>query len=181
MLKLELDRQPRWLDLPHGVKVQVRPLTTTITEAAFAEGLEHLRPFKLAAEDAAKAGTPMDPLGPNGANAAWLQGMHWHFLVAALVRYGAIAWEGLSGDDGEPLPITSAACIAFAAHPDLGREFFARYRDTLSAVDAEGNGSAPSFNGGSAGAPSTATHVPAAPSGPAAAAGDPAAPTAPAS
>ena len=164
MLRLSLDTQkPRWLALPHGVRVEVRPITTAVIEAAYAEVQERLRPLKKAAEDAAAAGMPLDPAGANGANAAWLQGLAWQYQVEALARYGILRWEGLADMDDNPLPVSPAAVAAFAAHPDLGREFWLAYRATLSEVEAEGNGSAPSSGGDGAGAPNTAEAAPAEP------------------
>ena len=59
MLRLRLDTAERWLDLPHGVRVKVRPLTTSVSEAAFADALERIRPIKREAEDAKAAGMPL--------------------------------------------------------------------------------------------------------------------------
>lgn len=168
MLKLSTGkpREPQWLDLFPGVRVLVRPLTTAVAEAAYAEAVERTRPIKQAAEDAEKAGTPLDPSGANGANAAWIQGLHWQFVSEALARYGIIEWEGIGDDGGCPLPVTPETCAAFAAHPDVGgRNFVLKYRASLDAVAAEGNASAPSSAGAGVGAPSTAPDAPAAPDG----------------
>lgn len=180
MLRLSVERRAQWLALPHGVRVQVRPLTTAVSEAAFADAAERIRPVKAAAEDAAKAGTPLPPTEPNGANAAWLQGLQWQFLVEALARYGIEAWEGLGDEAGNPLPVSPAACAAFAAHPDLGRDFFRLYRAALDGVELEGNASAPPADGATAAAPSTAPDAQTAPPGLSATASDQPAPDAPA-
>lgn len=180
MLRLKVERQPHWLDMPQGVRVQVRPLTTAVSEAAFADALERIRPVKMAADDAAKAGTPMASNEPNGSNAAWLQGLQWQYLVDALARYGILAWEGIGDELGDPLPVTPAACEAFAAHPDMGREFYRLYRVEVDAVEAEGNGSAPSASGDTAGAPSNVPTAQGEPSGEMDAESGPAVATAPA-
>lgn len=166
MLKLELDRQPRWLALPHGIRVRVRPLTTAISEAAFSDAINRVRPVKLEAEDAAAAGAPLPPDEPNGANAAWLAGLQWQYLCEAYARYAIIEWEGLGDDHGEPLPLSGAAFTAFAAHPDLGREFYRLLRGDLDRLDAEGNGSGTSAVGDTVAAGPPAMAVPPAPNGP---------------
>ena len=38
MIRLSLPKDPCWVDLPHGVRVFVRPLTMAIYEAARAKG-----------------------------------------------------------------------------------------------------------------------------------------------
>ena len=165
-MRLTLDSAPRWLDLPHGVRVKVRPLTTAVEQAARTEVEHRLKPLRQAAEDAAKAGQPLDPTGPNGANAAWMVGMHVQMLVEALARYGIDAWEGLTGDDGEPLPLTPGAFAAFAAHRDLSEGFYAAYRNPVAELAAEGNGSGSTSAGGGATEPNTAAAATDGPSGP---------------
>ncbi|MBK1656843.1 hypothetical protein [Paracraurococcus ruber] len=169
MLRLTVARGEYWLPaLPYGVRVKVRPLTTAVREAALAEATTRVAELKREAEDAAKAGTPHDPNGQTGANAAWLQGLVWQFTLEAMARYGIVEWEGIGGDDGLPLPLTPAACAAFAAEPLVGRAFFLAYSEPLDALSAEGNGSGASASGGTAGAPNPAPAAPAAPPGPAA-------------
>lgn len=167
MLKLALDRQARWLDLPHGIRVLVRPLTTAISEAAFSDAINRVRPVKVAAEDAAAAGTPLPPEEPNGANAAWLAGLQWQFLCEAYARYAIVEWQGLGDEQGEPLPLSGPAFAAFAAHPDLGREFYRLLRSDLDRMEAEGNGSAPSAAGDTAAGAAPATAAPIEQNGPA--------------
>ena len=167
MLKLELDRQPRWLALPHGIRVLVRPLTTAISEAAFSDAINRVRPVKLEAEDAAAAGAPLPPEEPNGANAAWLAGLQWQYLCEAYARYAILEWQGLGDENGEPLPLSPAAFTAFAAHPDLGREFYRLLRGDLDRLDAEGNGSGTSAAGDTAAGTKPAAAAPDALSGPA--------------
>lgn len=148
-MKLNLNRQPQWLVLPHGVKVEVRPLTTVINSAAQAEAQKRTAALIVEAEAAEKLGQPLDPLGPNGANAAWLDGQFAQFYIAALARYAIKRWEGLTGDDGAALPVSPAAAEALAAHPDLGPAFRTAYGRSLAEQVAEGNASAASFDGAS--------------------------------
>ncbi len=166
MFRLSLNRDLRWLNLAHGVKVEVRPLTTAINQAALAEARKRVAVLAVEAEAAERAGQPLDPMAPNGANAAWLDGMWTQFYSEALGRYGINRWEGLRGDDGEVLPVTHEAIAVFAAHPELGPAFSNRYASDLAAEAAEGNGSGASVNGDTAAAPTPAEHVPPLPAGP---------------
>jgi hypothetical protein len=147
MLRLQTTRSNTWLDLPHGVRVEVRPLTTAVTEAALAEAQKRSAAEAVEAETASAAGQPLDPLGLNGGNAAWLTGQRLQWYVEALARYGIVAWEGLADADGAPLAVTPAAIEAFAAHPDLAKAFLTEYGASLHRLAAEGNASAPTSGG----------------------------------
>lgn len=165
-MRLSLESASRWLDLPLGVRVRVRPLTTAVDQAALSESNQRLQTLAREAEDAAKAGQPLDPLGATAANAAWLAGQQSQAMVEALARYGIEAWEGLDGDDGQPLPLTGPALAAFAAHQVIGPAFFSAYRAPVTGLAAEGNGSGSTAAGGGAAEPSTAAAATADPHGP---------------
>ena len=154
---LKLTKQTvRWLELPHGVRVEVEPLTTARATAARNEALRRSGAIRAEAEAAEKAGTPVDPLAWGGANAAALGGLAVEFEIEALARFGIRRWEGVVGDDGQPLPVTPDACVALAQHEMLGAAFYAAYTGPLSEVTAEGEGSRPSSGSGGAGAATTA-------------------------
>ena len=65
-----------------------------------------------------------------------------------LGRHGILAWEGVAGPDGRPLPVTPDSAAAFATHPVMRTAFVAAYNATLRDQAAEGNGSATSPVGG---------------------------------
>ena len=170
MLRLSLSRKPQLLAIgTTGVSVEVRPISTAINEAALAEARRRAGALATEADVAERAGQPLDARGANGANAAWLEGQRTAFYIEALARYAIIRWDGLAGDDGQPLPVTADAIAAFAAHPDLGVAFLGAYGRSLAELSAEGNGSAPSSAGDSAAAISPAADAPAPPDGPASA------------
>jgi hypothetical protein len=155
MLKL-MKPAVRWLELPHGVRVEVEPLTTARATAARNEALRRSGAIRAEAEAAEKAGNPLDPLAFGGANAAALGGLAVEFEIEALARFGIRRWEGVAGPDGQPLPVTPDACVALAQHEILGGAFYAAYTGPLSEVTAEGEGLRPSAGSGGAGAASTA-------------------------
>lgn len=166
MFKLSTSRELRWIVLPYGVKVEVKPLTTAVNQAALAEARKRVAVLALEADEAAKTGQPLDALGPNGANAAWLDGMWTQYYAEALGRYGINRWDGIRGDDGEILPVSNEAIAAFAAHPELGVAFRTAYADTLAAGAAEGNVSTASVSGDTAAANEPAETAQALPDGP---------------
>lgn len=156
MLRLTIDRRPRWLVLTHGVKVEVRPLSTSINEASVAEARRRAAVFLVEAEVSARAGQPMDPLGANAANTSWLEGQRQQFYVEALARYAILRWENLADEKGDLLAVTSASLEAFAAHPDLSMSFVSLYLSSLREVAEEGNVSTPSSAGASPAGPKLA-------------------------
>ena len=144
---------PRWLELPYGVRIEVEPLTTARATAARNEALRRASALTAEAEAAAKAGQELSAASFTGANVSAVAGITMEYEIEALARFGIRRWEGITGDDGNPLPVTPEACEALAQHPDLGVAFWAAYRRPLDDLAAEGNGSAPfASSDGAAGA-----------------------------
>jgi hypothetical protein len=80
MLKLSIEREPFWLDLLPGVRVQFRPITVVAILVARAAAAEVLRG---GGEDAEiKAGLA---------------------FTSSLARSGIVAWEGIGDADGHPV------------------------------------------------------------------------------
>ena len=52
MLALDLQAEPYWLDLPRGVRVQIKPVTTAVMAAAQATASRRLFATKAEAEGA---------------------------------------------------------------------------------------------------------------------------------
>jgi hypothetical protein len=147
---------PRWLELPCGVRVEVEPLTTARATAARNEALKRAHALRIEAEAAARAGQEFDAALFTGANASAITGLVMEYEIEALARFGIRRWEGVLGQDGQPLPVTPAACEALAQHHELGVAFWSAYRAPLDEVAAEGEGSRPSPVSGGAEAAITA-------------------------
>lgn len=162
MLKLT-KAQPRWLELPHGVRIEVEPLTTARATAARNEALKRAAALRAEIEAAKKAGVTADAVAFGAANASALAGLTMEFEIEALARFGIRRWENIVGEDGQPLPVTPAACEALAQHEVLGVAFWSAYREPLGVVAAEGEGSRPSAASGGEGAATTAPDATAAP------------------
>lgn len=83
MLKLAIDREPFWLDLVPGVRVQFRPVTVAAILVARAAAADVLREE---GEDAAiKAGLA---------------------FTRSLAHFGIAAWDGIGDKDGTPVEPT---------------------------------------------------------------------------
>ena len=75
MFQLHTARENRWLELPHGVKVEVRPRTTALDAATASEATRRLAAEQREADAHAAAGQPLDPAGFTVANEAVLNGL----------------------------------------------------------------------------------------------------------
>lgn len=164
MIRLTLKAEPAWLELPAGVRVHVRPLTTALAEAARFDAMRRCADAQREAKAAADAGMPLDAVGFTHGNYSAVVGSGEAHEIEALARFGVMAWEGLADGDGEALPVNEAATRALADHPVLGPAFRNAYRDAygIQALDAEKNGSGRSLNGGGKAAPATVTDAKAA-------------------
>jgi hypothetical protein len=143
MIRLDLSREPRWLDLGHGVRVHVGPLTTSLMAAARSDPLVTDLPDGASNETIAVA------------------------MAKALARLVVLDWEGVGNAEGNPVPATPEGIDALLDILPLFEAFQLRYVSKGLLLEEEKNASAPSANGTSAGATCTAAPAPAsAPSAP---------------
>lgn len=140
MLRLSFTAGPVWLDLLHGVRVEVQPYGSAITAKVRAM----LRRKALAHAQAVKDGTRDAKMELDEVTA----------LFAETVAVAAItAWEGVVDDaTDESLPVTEETVRALMSFPPILDAFQAKYIEPGLAMVAEKNGSAPSPNGTSAAA-----------------------------
>jgi hypothetical protein len=123
-VRLRAAGTPRWLDLPHGVRVQVRPVTSAVVAAAQSAGRRRLS--ALSEEERA--------------DADWLAGLAFATTVAEIARLSILAWEGVQDDAGAPAPVTAEAVEALMQQDDLAFAFWVAATATLHEVVTEGNG-----------------------------------------
>jgi len=116
MLRLDLKREPFWLDLGHGVRLRVRPCTTALMMAA------------RAAAARAEPGEAENAVGVRTAA-----------LLAALARFAAIEWEGVGDDDGNAAPITSEGVDALLALWPMAEAFERLYLAPALLLESEKN------------------------------------------
>jgi len=125
MLTLDLPVEPYWLDLPRGVRVEIRPVTTAVMAAAQAAALRQLGAVRAASED----------LDPDMA-----RGLAFAFLVKALARHAVTAWDGVGDAEGKPLPLSPEAVERLMDLDDIAAAFWDQATRPVAAVAAEGNG-----------------------------------------
>lgn len=137
MLRLTLSTGPEWLDLGHGVKILVEPLTTAVMLAARSD------PAIAAAAQAVEA---------NGDDATDDLA---RIVAKAVARIVVQDWEGVGDADGTALPLTPEGLDALLEVWPIFEAFQTGYIAGGLILDAEKNVSPPLPSGSSAGAVTT--------------------------
>ena len=128
MIRINLSPEPQWLDLGHGVRLQLLPLTTALMVATRSD---------IAVQDLAADAS-------NDTRAA--------VFAAALARRAIVGWEGVGDEDGNVLPATPEGIDALLSLWPIFEAFNLLYVSRGMLLDTEKNGSAPSPTGTSVGA-----------------------------
>ncbi|TAN53767.1 MAG: hypothetical protein EPN26_06660 [Rhodospirillales bacterium] len=155
MIRLSLPKEPYWLDLPHGVRVFVRPLTTAVYEAARSRGWRMARAIAAEHADLKAAGADITGL-PDLSDEDALAGLSQMLFAQGLARSAITKWEGVLDADDRPAEITDSAIAELMQLPRMAESFVVQYTETHEAVIAEGNVSRPAPNGTSAAGLTTA-------------------------
>jgi len=135
MLKLNLSNEPAWLDLGHGVRVRLLPLTTALMVAA--------------RNDQTIAELPEDATDEQSALV----------FAKALGRLAITDWEGVGDEDGTPVDVSPDGIDALLDVWPLFEAFQTEYVAGGLLLDQEKNVSSPLPSGSSAGATDIATPV----------------------
>ena len=135
MIRIQLSPAPQWLDLGHGVRLQLLPLTTALMVATRSDPEVQ----------------SLDAEASNDSRAA--------VFAAALARRAVVDWEGVGNADGDPLNVTPEGIDALLSLWPIFEAFNLQYVSRGMLLDAEKNGSAPSPTGTSVGATATARPV----------------------
>ncbi len=132
MIRLDLSPEPQWLDLGHGVRLKLLPLTTALMVAT-------------------RSDTVVQDLAADASNDTRAA-----VFAAALARRAVVDWEGVGDADGTVIAISPEGIDALLSLWPIFEAFNLRYVSRGMLLDAEKNGSAPSPTGTSVGATDTA-------------------------
>ncbi|MFY9241162.1 MAG: hypothetical protein WAO78_20225 [Roseovarius sp.] len=119
MLRLNLSTEPQWLELGHGVRLLVEPLTTAIMLAARSD------PAIVAAATDAETSASNDDLA--------------RIVAKAVARIVVKDWEGVGDEDGKPLPLTPEGIDALLELWPIFEAFQTKYIAGALILDAEKN------------------------------------------
>jgi hypothetical protein len=128
MIRLDLTNEPAWLDLGHGVRLHLQPLTTAMMVASRND----------------PAVTALDDNATDEASAL--------VFAKALARNATLDWEGVGDADGNTIPVSPEGIDALLDVWPLFEAFQTKYVAKGLVLDAEKNASALLPSGSSAGA-----------------------------
>jgi len=104
MIRLNLKTKPYWMDLGHGVRVKVRPLTPGLFSASQLHA--HSEVQKLSAEWDEKNTHKDDPSGPDMSDDNIRAGLISEHMATFLAVNSIIEWQGVmnaKGDEQAPV------------------------------------------------------------------------------
>ena len=155
-VQLNIPTKPYWLDLPHGVKLHVRPCTVLITETARSAAVRVISDIRDGAEAVRDVGL-MEKLGVDFTNPDQVDAVGRVTYAVAIARAAIMAWEGVvQADSDEPAPVNAGTVQHLMLIPSMADVFLDKYTRPIEQLVTEGNGSRPEQNGSSAAALNTA-------------------------
>jgi hypothetical protein len=159
MLRLNLKKEPYWLDLPADVKLKVRPLSTAIMSAAQSSVIKTITDWRQERKSRMEVGADVSDL-PDVDDEETRHGLSESLLIKAMARGAVIEWQGVLNSAGDaPAVVNDQAVNDLMDIWFIAQDFWKKYTASLSLLDAEGNVSGLAVNGTSAAGQDTAEHA----------------------
>jgi len=159
MLRLNLKKEPYWLDLPAEVKLKVRPLSTAIMSAAQSSVIKTITDWRQERKSRTEVGADVSDL-PDVDDEETRHGLSESLLIKAMARGAVIEWQGVLNSAGDaPAVVNDQAVNDLMDIWFIAQDFWKKYTASLSLLDAEGNVSGLAVNGTSAAGQDTAEHA----------------------
>ena len=150
MLKLDLKKEPYWLDLPAGVRLKVRPLSTAVMSAAQASVIKQIGDWRQEIKARSESGADVTDI-PNVDDENTRMGVTEALLVSALARGAVIAWEGVMDKTGAAeSPVNDQNISELMSIWFVSQDFWKQYTAEISLLEIEGNASGLAVSGTSA-------------------------------
>jgi len=160
MIDLSRRSEPSELELPYGLRVTVRPLTTAGMAAAQAAARRAVEAIERQARERTEAGLPLDGL-PDLSAAGERDGFYQAQLIRELAIRHITSWTGVELEGGPAPPIPENVAAVMDLYP-VGERFFQEFTLRQVLLNAAKNGSGPSVAGTSSPAEGPNTAEPAA-------------------
>jgi hypothetical protein len=140
MLRLNLKKEPYWLELPAEVKVKVRPLSTAIMSAAQSSVIKQITDWRQERKSRLEIGADVGDL-PDVDDEETRLGLSESMLIKALARGAVIEWQGVLIAKGDaPASVNDQAVNDLMDIWFVAQEFWKQYTNSLTLLEAEGNG-----------------------------------------
>ena len=157
MLRIDLPKEPYWIDLPQaGVRLKVRPLDSALYFAARSRAVRRAYELRREERDLVDAGARVEDM-PDLDDPDTSSGYIEFLLAQAYAEMGVIDWEGVGDADGNPLPFDKARLPQLVRVHHVAEQFISVYTGPYQQVVAEKNGSVPVPSGTSAAGTPTAS------------------------
>jgi hypothetical protein len=156
MLKLDLKKEPFWIDLQADARVKVKPLTSALMHMAQADAVRAMLALQAERKARLDAGADASDL-PDLENEQVRHSLSETALITALATHAIIAWENvMKPEGGELAELTRENITQLMEIWFINQEFGKKYMRQLDLLEAEGNVSRPVANGTSAAGRATA-------------------------
>ncbi len=156
MLKLNLKKEPYWLNLPAQVRVKVKPPTSIMVSIAQAQASRELLALYSERKQRQDIGAAVDGL-PDLSDEATRNIMSETLLFKALAIEAIIEWENVMQAESDTLAEVNAKNISDLMDIwKVNQHFGKQYLRNIEVLESEGNGSRPAANGTSAAGRNTA-------------------------
>ena len=147
MITLSTPKEPYEIELPYGITVTVKPLTSTGMAAAQAAARRRLESLEGQYRERKEAGLALDDL-PDLDDAAERDGLYHGLLVHELAARHIVSWSGVLAEDGSgDAPVSREAVAAVMDLYPVGERFFQEFTLRQVLLNAAKNASGPSAAG----------------------------------
>jgi hypothetical protein len=138
MIDLSRRAEPYELDLPYGLRVTVRPLTTAGMAAAQAAARRAVEAIERQARERQETGLPLDSL-PDLAAEGEQDGFYQAQLIRELAVRHVTSWTGVELGGGPASPTPENVAAAMQLYP-VGERFFQEFTLRQVLLNAAKNG-----------------------------------------
>ncbi len=156
MLKLNISKEPYWLDLPAQVRVKVKAPTSIMVSIAQTQASQELNALYEEYQRRRESGANTDDL-PDLSSKGARDIMSETLLFKRLALQAILEWENvMQSDSDEPAEVNPQNISALMDVWKINQNFGQQYLRDIELRESEGNASRPAANGTSAAGRNTA-------------------------